>query len=211
MSAYDLSEIEPDKQRLGGLTLSPRDGRPMPLLLFLHGRGEAGTNIEDGPQGLDALRNHESPISSHVARRYFVVTAPQAPKYDRDDVWREQMGALIEYVGRVQYMLGSGRDRALYVSGFSQGAYAAARYVAQNSGSVQAWVGADAAGGNKPDPATLRLAYSRPHLLLAGPHGFGCSDEIRNARLTHPQVCREAFSGRWRPGNVNVYEWLINH
>ena len=97
------------------LLSAPAAARPLPVLCFLHGYGEAAPQPPER-----ALRLH-GPLAagaSPLARREFIVVAPQLPV--AGDLWAshaESVRALVEEVG-ARHAVDASR---LYLTGFSFG------------------------------------------------------------------------------------------
>lgn len=85
------------------------EGDAWPLVLFLHGSGERGAN-------LDALKREGLPKLAHEGQEFpFILVAPQCPPRQRWDA--EMLGALLD---RVESERRVDRDR-VYVTGISMG------------------------------------------------------------------------------------------
>ena len=120
---HDLETTRPGAWRLRYALRKPRgpESRPWPLLLFLHGAGERGTE-------LGRVRLHgpwKAPASSP-----FLLVAPQCPQ---GATWPELAQELIALVSAVrdQHRVDSTR---LYVTGLSLGAFGAWAVVAAAPG-----------------------------------------------------------------------------
>lgn len=91
------------------------DGDPVPLIIFLHGAGERGDNLErvkaNGPPRMIARGEHIPAI----------VVSPQCPK---GSWWTEQLPALIGLLDEVVATHNVDPDR-VYVTGLSMGGYGA--------------------------------------------------------------------------------------
>ena len=146
--------------------------------------------------------------------------APQAPTSAGANIWAGLLTPIAELLERARLLLGARDDSRLFVCGFSQGAFAAVEYAGANAGAVTAWVGVDAARRVPVERTVAASAGRMPHLLLAGPAGFGrnglapddllARDEIHLADLSHVDMCREVYSGRFRLDNGDsVYDWLL--
>ena len=116
---------EVDTHRLTYLLQEPAGERPeqgWPLLLFLHGYGECGIEI-------DKVRKHGPPklVSQFDELRRCVIVSPQCPP---DSWWRvKALRALVEEV--VAERGDINRDR-LYVSGLSMGGYGIWSFLSQD-------------------------------------------------------------------------------
>jgi predicted peptidase len=91
---------------------NPKNGQRWPLMLFLHGAGERGTNVQDaaihGPLKL-VKQGRELP---------FIIVAPQCPK--GQDWADEPLLALLEHAKK-KYAVDTNR---IYLTGLSMGGYA---------------------------------------------------------------------------------------
>ena len=161
------------RRRRAARALAVPDGTgAVPVLLFLHGRGEAGVGLDGSRQPLHAVGNNEAPIASPAARERFAVVAPQAPTSVGANIWAGLLTPVAELLERARQLLGERDDSRLFVCGFSQGAFAAVEYAGANAGAVAAWVGVDAARRVPVERSLAASAARLPHLLLAGPAGF---------------------------------------
>src|SRR5512135_782015 len=70
-----------------GLLSVPGGTDPVPVLLFLHGRGEACVGLDGSRQPLHAVGTNEAPAASPAARERFAVLAPQAPSSAGANIW----------------------------------------------------------------------------------------------------------------------------
>ena len=90
---------------------SPQGGKRWPLMLFLHGAGERGTNVQ-------RVAIHGPPKLVKQGKDFpFIIIAPQCPEGDR---WHED--ALLELLDQVmgQYAVDTNR---VYLTGLSMGGY----------------------------------------------------------------------------------------
>jgi predicted esterase len=218
------------KEGLPGLLSVPDGTGAVPVLLFLHGRGEAAVGLDGSRQPLHAVGNNEAPIACPAAQERFALVAPQAATSLRANIWAGLLTPVAELLERARQLLGERDDSRLFVCGFSQGAFAAVEYAGANAPAVVAWVGVDAARRVPVEPTLVASAARLPHLLLAGPAGFRrnalapdtvapdgpapgdllARDEIQLADLGHVDMCREVYSGRFRLDNGDsVYDWLL--
>lgn len=92
-----------------------------PLLLFLHGGGESGDDIE-------LLRKHGPPAEIEKGRDFpFYIVSPQNP--DENGFWDEDR--LARFLDALGDEMDYDRDR-LYLAGMSRGAYGAYRLAMEN-------------------------------------------------------------------------------
>ena len=206
---------------LSGLLSVPDGPDAVPVLLFLHGRGEARTGSDGMPQPLRAVGTNDAPVATPTAQERFAVLAPQAPTSMGVDVWAGHLDSVAALLSRARRAVAARDDGRLFVCGFSHGAFAAVEFAGANARGVTAWVAVDAA---RRLPVARPLAESAgrlPHRVLAGPAGFRrngaapgdplARDEIRVAGLSHVEMCREVYSGRFRlDSGDSVYDWLLH-
>ncbi len=132
--AFVKGWIAPDKLRFLAFPPAPSaKGAKHPILLFLHGIGEAAVSKSGAAQGTDALFANGSPpgvlasvqlpvpaaegASSRL--RQFLLVCPQLP--ERDDSWLAHRGAINWLIGELAGKFNGDIDR-LYGTGFSKGA-----------------------------------------------------------------------------------------
>jgi len=111
------AEVSYTKQLAYQLYLPPnyRDGGQFPLLLFLHGSGERGWQIE-------RLNKFGPPKQiAQGAELPFIVLCPQCPAEER---WEQNERELLMLLDHVQTTHAVDADR-VYLTGFSMGAYGA--------------------------------------------------------------------------------------
>lgn len=90
-----------------------KDGEPVPLLLFLHGAGERGKN-------LDLVKKHGPPKMIEKGHDFgAVVVSPQCPK---DTWWTEHTDVLLGLIDKIEKEHNVDKDR-IYVTGLSMGGY----------------------------------------------------------------------------------------
>lgn len=90
-------------------------GNPFPLIVFLHGAGERGDN-------LDQLKVHGIPKILETDGNFpFVVVSPQCPANTTWAVQMEVLKALIDYI-KAEYNIDTSR---VYLTGLSMGGYGA--------------------------------------------------------------------------------------
>lgn len=96
------------------------DGEEFPLLLFLHGGGESGSNLEK-------VKKHGPPAQIAAGREFpFIVLAPQNPHKKR--LWDDSaVMALLDEIEK-RYRVDKKR---VYLTGLSRGAYGAWRLAVQ--------------------------------------------------------------------------------
>jgi len=103
--------------------------RRWPLIVFLHGSGEQGRNVEDlerlKAEGLPRLIAEE-PDSDELTDR-FIVLSPQCPGW----YWRSQFDALDALLSHVQATYAVDPQR-IYVTGVSMGGFGTWQYVLEH-------------------------------------------------------------------------------
>ena len=135
--------------RLHYLLHTPTGDKPQegwPLMLFLHGYGECGTDIEK-------VKKHGPPklVDNVEALSGCVMISPQCP---RDSWWRvEALHALVEEVIEIR---GDINRRRLYVTGLSMGGYGIWSFISHHPSYFAAAI--PICGGGDP----LRLPANRP-------------------------------------------------
>lgn len=191
------------------------DGKPTPLLLFLHGLGESG----DGD--LERVKIHGP--AKFVDQRPdfpFILVSPQCPKPNSfDEVptgWKpEQLIQLIDFLVKE---LNVDEDR-IYVTGLSMGGFGTWRLVAAHPDRFAA--AAPICGGGQPGEMASALArvpiwafhgardnvvpLKRSQEMVAAVRAAG-----GDARLT---VYMEAAHDSWSQTYANdaLYDWLLSH
>jgi predicted peptidase len=189
----------------------PGKNRRWPLMLFLHGAGERGHDLDKvkihGPPSLIASQGQSFP---------FVILSPQCPAdgWWSDDDQIELLDALLnDVVGR--YAID--RDR-LYVTGLSMGGFGTWRLAARYPQRFAAI--APICGGGDPEDTT-RLV----HLPVWAFHGakdpvvpLGASQQMVDALRTaggsviftvYPQAGHDSWTETY--DNPALYEWFLQH
>jgi predicted peptidase len=192
------------------------DGKPWPLLLFLHGLGECGDNE------LDKVKIHGPPniVETHPDFP-FVVVSPQCPP-TKDDM-KEIMAAwkpdqLIQLIDHVMQQVKVDRTR-VYVTGLSMGGYGTWRLAAAHPERFAA--AAPICGGGDPK----RMAAGLRRVPIWAFHGSADTvvpvassremvDAVRRAggkaKLTvYPGVGHNSWKQTY--DNPEVYDWLLEH
>ena len=139
--------------RLNYLLHTPMGDKPQagwPLMLFLHGYGECGSNLEK-------VKKHGPPklVGTTDALQGCVLVSPQCP---RDSWWRvEALYALMEEVIESR---GDIDRRRLYVTGLSMGGYGIWSFISRHPSYLAAVI--PICGGGDP----LRLPANRPPVKM---------------------------------------------
>ncbi|HSJ06729.1 MAG TPA: PHB depolymerase family esterase [Longimicrobiales bacterium] len=182
-------------------------GRRWPLLLFLHGAGERGDD-------LDRVAVHGPPriIREATAALPFIVVSPQVPD---DRIWSVQfLDALLEEVMATHAV---DADR-IYLTGLSMGAYGAWHLAMEYPDRFAALV--PISGG-----ATITGACTLRHLPVWAFHGAldevvpvsrteelvarlrDCEGHVRYTR--YEDVGHDAWTATY--ANPALYDWLLSH
>ncbi len=178
-----------------------------PLMLFLHGAGERGSNLNQVKKWGPPKRVSEEKDSP------FVVISPQCPKNKRWDP--TQLHSLVEHVAASHKI-----DRSrMYCTGLSMGGYGTWAMIAKYP-KLFAAVAPICGGG---DPATAKKITEIPIWAFHGgadrvvppSRSQAMIDAIKkaggtNAKLTiYPGVNHNSWSKTY--ANEKVYEWLLSH
>jgi predicted peptidase len=181
-----------------------------PLLLFLHGAGECGSDLElvklHGPPKLVTQRPNDFP---------FVVVSPQAPASDKPYVDRWEAPLLAELVDQVAAKFAVDTDR-LYVTGLSMGGYGTIRLCANYPGKFAAAVPVCGGGWNNYASNLVPV----PMWFFHGDHDLAVpvemsTDLVRSIRLKGGQpkltiydnVGHDSWTATYN--NPEVYTWLL--
>ena len=189
---------------------------PKPVLLFLHGKGEASPYPSELPKVLFHLTPPFRALTNEL--RGVTVVAPQAPRLPDDDWnWREyvdEMGTFLKatYPGR-----------PILATGFSRGGLGVLQLVGAHPGMIERWAIVDpqsAASAEEQDAITpakadanngwLRFGdqikkntpFSR-HIASALP-----PDSSRFVDLGHVELALKAFGGSALEGDQDLYAFL---
>jgi pimeloyl-ACP methyl ester carboxylesterase len=122
---------------LHALEVGPDPDPDVPVLLFLHGMGEAGSSIGELPK----VCIHQSPPFQAILGRLpeTVVIAPQAPAVPNIDHWnwREYVNDLANFLAQ-RYA-----KRRIVATGFSRGGLGVLQLVSAYPELVEAWAAVD--------------------------------------------------------------------
>lgn len=186
-----------------------------PLLLFLHGAGERGTDLalvaKHGPPKL-AARKWDFP---------FFILAPQCP---HEQIWDDDaLLALLDHV-IARYKINT---RRVYLTGLSMGGYGAWSLGAKHPERFAA-LAPVCGGGSAADFLMANRAQSRALRSLAVWAFHGANDDVvplaeakaimaalkkagcREAALTvYPNTGHDSYTKTY--SNPNLYEWFLNH
>ena len=185
--------------------------REWPLILFLHGAGERGDNLQ-------RVSKHGPPkiVGSGQMDLPFIVVAPQCPK---GSWWsdREQIINLSRLVSELEknYRID---NRRIYLTGLSMGGYGT-WYLAASDPDRFAAIAPICGGGRQRDAARIK---DIPTWVFHGARDnvvpISESDQmikaIRAAGGTpkftiYPQAGHDSWTATYK--NPNLYQWLLKH
>lgn len=184
----------------------PEPGKPWPLLLFLHGAGEKGDNLEVlKRQGLPKLLATRQDFP-------FVVAYPQCPRHA---YWRNDL--LNEWLDEVLAKVNADTNR-VYLTGISMGGYGTWNWAAANPEKFAAII--PICGGGD-----LNKAIRLVHMPIWAFHG--AKDDVvpltettdmvagiralgGNVELTlYPHLKHDSWTDTYN--NPVIYDWLLQH
>ena len=178
-----------------------------PLLLFLHGSGECGTELEK------VKRNGPPKLFPRFGLDRFSVVAPQCPD---ESGW--QPAHLATFLAAVVERTRADASR-IYVTGLSMGGTGALDLAAEIPGSLAAATvlcgEGDPAKAQNLERLPLWLFHSAADLAVAVEHGDRLFDALRaqNAPVTYTRY-RDANHGEtWERAYESplMYDWLLQH
>lgn len=181
-----------------------------PLLLFLHGAGECGDNLElvklHGPPKLVEQRPQDFPM---------IVVSPQAPRLETPIVDRWDPKLLAELVDEVARVWAVDTDR-LYVTGLSMGGYGTIRLVAHYPQKFAAAIPICGGGwsnyGRSLAPVPMWFFHGDADQAVPVERSI---EVVRAMRLAGGQPRLTVYSGighdSWTEtyNNPEVYQWLL--
>jgi len=194
-----------------------------PILLFLHGKGEAGSTLG----ALPLVCIHETPPFQALLGRLpeTVIVAPQAPPIPTIDDWnwREYLKTLAEFLTD-RYV-----KRRVIATGFSRGGLGVLQLVSNYPDLVQAWAVVDPAPPRDqaemdailPSPAAaergwVRYGFFRDRNDTWQTFSSLLLDRLPNknrdtAELPHAEMAVQSYRGSSLsvdPGKKNLYDFL---
>jgi pimeloyl-ACP methyl ester carboxylesterase len=209
--------------RLSALVVEPDLDQGSPVLLFLHGRGEAGSSLS----ALPLVCLHQTPPFQAILGRLpgTLVIAPQAPPLPSSDDWNWR-----DYAMRLaEFLTDRYAKRRVVATGFSRGGLGVLQLISTCPDLVQAWGVVDPQPPRDREETTTILSS-----LAAGARGWVRYGEYRNrseawktfssllsdhlpeenrdtAELSHVQMAEQAYGGS--PLSVdrnrkNLYDFL---
>jgi len=132
-STVTIPVASAELSELPALEVRPDSDPDVPVLLFLHGMGEAGSSISELPK----VCIHQTPPFQAILGRLpgTVVIAPQAPPVPNIDNWnwREYVNDLANFLAK-RYS-----KRRIVATGFSRGGLGVLQLVSTYPELVQAW------------------------------------------------------------------------
>ena len=158
---------------LHALEVRPDSDPDVPVLLFLHGMGEAGSSISELPK----VCIHQTPPFQAILGRLpgTVVIAPQAPPIPNIDNWnwREYVNDLANFLAK-RYS-----KRRIVATGFSRGGLGVLQLVSTYPELVQAWAIVDPQPAR--DQAETSAIFRSPALNANGWVRYGIFRNRDNA------------------------------
>lgn len=211
----EMSLMTNDGGSIGYLMYLPKSydaaGKPMPLMLFLHGRGES-----NGP--LSVVAQWGPPMMAAKGENLpFILVSPQCPREDswRSDVQQKRLLELLDHVN-VTYKVDQTK---VSLTGLSMGGYGSWRLAADHPQRFSAVV--PICGGGKPEDASKLKEL--PIWVFHGSDDPGVplaksvemvdaikaagGDKIRFTTLEH--VGHNCWSAAY--ATPEVFEWMLTH
>jgi pimeloyl-ACP methyl ester carboxylesterase len=212
------------REALPALVVEPdSDHATAPILLFLHGKGEAGSSIG----ALPLVCVHQTPPFQALLGRLpgTVVIAPQAPPIPTIDDWNWR-----EYLKPLAEFLADRYDKQRIVAtGFSRGGLGVLQLVSGYPDLIQAWAVVDPQPAR--DPAETNAVLPSPAVAVRGWLRYGSfrhrdeawktfssllfdrfTEENRDtAELPHVEMAVQAYLGSSLSagiGKKNLYDFL---
>ena len=178
-----------------------------PLLLFLHGGGEGGDDIEK-------VKKHGPPKLIAEGKSFpFIVISPQNPS--ETQFWDDQQ--LIRLLDELERDLPVDRSR-IYLTGLSRGAYGAWRLAIQNPNRFAAMI--PICGGG-PAPYAKRIKHlpvwvfhGQKDPVIPVEESQRMVDALKsadgNVKFTiYPEAKHDTWTETYE--NPAIYEWLLQH
>jgi predicted peptidase len=192
------------------------DGRPWPLLVFLHGLGECGNNE------LERVKVHGPPKLVESRDDFpFVLVSPQCPPppggmKDVPTAWKaEQLIQLVDHVANKMNV----DQKRVYVTGLSMGGYGTWRLVAAHPERFAAALPICGGGEEQAWAESLRRVpiwafHGARDAVVPLSESEKMVDAVRRAggqvQLTvYPDVEHNSWTQTY--DNEEVYEWLLSH
>ena|GEM_PF-471970 len=179
------------------------DGKPWPLLIFLHGAGETGTDLE-------LVKKHGPPKIVETRKDFpFVVVSPQAPSFG----WKvEALNSLLDEI-LAKYNVDPDR---VYLTGLSMGGYGTWLWAAANPERFAA-IAPICGGGNVADASKLKdlpiwVFHGAKDSVVPLKRSQEMVDALKKAgREPKFTVYPEAEHDSWTEtyNNPELYSWLL--
>ncbi|MFH0944795.1 MAG: prolyl oligopeptidase family serine peptidase [Planctomycetota bacterium] len=174
-----------------------------PLILFLHGRGECGTDIEK-------VKVHGPPKIVESRKDFpFIVVSPQS----EDARWNpERLVELLDHVAKTHRV---DRQR-IYLTGLSMGGYGtwalAAAYPDRFAAIVPICGGGDPGSAEKLKGLPIRAFHGAKDRIVPLSQSQQMVDAIRAAGgdvvfTVYPDAAHDAWT--WTYGDPKLFEWLL--
>ena len=214
--------VLPGVKELPALEVEPDSDPDVPVLLFLHGMGEAGSSLNELPK----VCVHQTPPFQAILGRLpgALVIAPQAPPLPNIDSWnwRAYVNDLAEFLTK-RYT-----KRRIVATGFSRGGLGVLQLISAYPDLVQAWAVVDPQPAR--DQAEARTIFQTPFIGAKGWVRYGIYrdrndawkafssllfDQLPDANcdtvdLSHVQMAVEAYHGDPLSGD-GVKKSLYDH
>lgn len=200
-------------------------GGPRPLLVYLHGIGEARdqSEMERPDQPLSAVAIRSPLVEGNPALDQFVIAAPQMHKRGQ---WDPHLAKLIDLIEHVRSEGGARVSNVTVLAGFSVGGTGVLRLAGNEAIRVSRWCAVDAA--NDPQDWWQGPAGRIPHAIINGPYGMTEGPELpqqpeirggpfrvqlpREGRSNleyHIYTAQTVFSGDFKPiDGTDIFHWL---
>src|SRR3984893_4400952 len=222
-STVTIPVASTEVSELPALEVRPDLDPDVPVLLFLHGMGEAGSSISELPK----VCIHQTPPFQGILGRLpgTVVIAPQAPPVPNIDNWnwREYVNDLANFLAK-RYS-----KRRIVATGFSRGGLGVLQLVSTYPELVQAWAIVDPQPAR--DQAETRAIFRSPAVNANGWVRYGIFRNRDNAwkasssllfdqlpegtcdavDLSHAEMAVQAYHGNPLSGDgrkKNLYDHL---
>lgn len=195
-----------------------------PLLVFLHGRGEAARNKQQTKQGIEAVKKYGTPPAQVDRAGWqlpFVIVSPQLPLWTsrwHEDRHRDRMASLLEHLIE-EYRID---QRSVFATGFSIGGVGAMSMSLRTGVPVAAIAAVDS---YDPEPRWIRrniATASAAAIPVRSDQGATNAQalpliESVNPRALvivraggHTEVCEHAYAvNTSAPGIEDLYSWLL--
>ena len=188
-----------------------KNQRPWPMMLFLHGAGERGDNLE-------LVKKHGPPKMVGQKKDFpFVLVSPQCPE---DGFWNKQqeIDALIQTIDAVQQKFNVD-DQRVYVTGLSMGGYGSWELAAQYPDRFAAVVPICGSGPVELAPRLLEVPIWAFHgdadsvVPLTGTTGVVEAIQKAGGQRANMTVYEEVGHDSWTQtyDNPELYRWLLDH